>query len=73
MTSDDFRPTYQAMSDNFYQYNVLFSGVILDLPTLKSDIINERSVKFMVGFFDMTLFSFTNSTPFTIFDIEWLF
>ena len=38
----------------------------MDVPTLKLDIINGRSLKFMVGFSDRTLFSITNSTQFLI-------
>ena len=35
-------PTYHVR--RFLPYNVRFLGVILDLPTLKSDVINERSL-----------------------------
>ena len=35
-------PTYHVQQ--FLPYNVQFWGVIFDLPTLKSDVINGRSL-----------------------------
>ena len=42
MIFDDFPPTYLQFWQ-FLPYNVRFMGVILELPVLKSDVINGRS------------------------------